>query len=175
VPEQAATTAQVGAEAGGAAEPVGEFWARCGAAWEHLQAAAHERGGQTVAVVTHSPVISALLCHCLGLTPAALNLFRCASVCCTHLRCMAGTLCRMLHIQGGFFCGWGCMWHSWTIVCGTPSAMHELLCMLDAPAVDSLASVPNMAVTFQALLLLVFLLCTVLDRRVPAMVERTSF
>ena len=70
--------AGAGRRRGGAAEPVGAFWARCGAAWGRLQAAAHEGGGQTVAVVTHSPVISALLCHCLGLTPAALNLFRCA-------------------------------------------------------------------------------------------------
>lgn len=64
------------ADAGGAAEPVDAFWERCGRAWEALQAAAHEDGGRTIAVVTHSSVISSLLCRCLGMGPADLSLFR---------------------------------------------------------------------------------------------------
>ena len=67
---------QVAADASGAAESVKVFWERCGRAWERLQAAAHEGGGQTVAVVTHSSVISGILCRCLDMGPADLSLFR---------------------------------------------------------------------------------------------------
>ena len=67
---------QVAADAGGAAEPVDAFWERCGRAWSSLQAAAHEGGGRTVAVVTHSSVISGILCRCLEMRPADLSLFR---------------------------------------------------------------------------------------------------
>ena len=67
---------QVTADASGAAEPVDAFWERCGRAWSMLQAAAHEEGGKTVAVVTHSSVISGILCRCLELGPADLSLFR---------------------------------------------------------------------------------------------------
>ena len=52
------------------------FWERCGRAWSMLQAAAHEGDGKTVAVVTHSSVISGILCRCLEMGPADLSLFR---------------------------------------------------------------------------------------------------
>ncbi len=64
------------ADASGAAEPVDAFWERCGRAWSMLQAAAHEDGGKTVAVVTHSSVISGILCRSLEMGPADLSLFR---------------------------------------------------------------------------------------------------
>ena len=67
---------QVAADASGAAESVDVFSERCGRAWERLQAAAHEGGARTVAVVTHSSVISGILCRCLGMGPADLSLFR---------------------------------------------------------------------------------------------------
>ncbi|CAL5219736.1 g1633 [Coccomyxa viridis] len=67
---------EVSADASGAAEPVDAFWERCGRAWSMLQAAAHEDGGKTVAVVTHSSVISGILCRSLEMGPADLSLFR---------------------------------------------------------------------------------------------------
>ena len=75
-PMQRVCNTQVAADASGAAESVGMFSERCGRAWERLQAAAHEGGGRTVAVVTHSSVISGILCRCLGMGPADLSLFR---------------------------------------------------------------------------------------------------
>jgi len=66
----------VAADASGAAEAVDVFWDRCGRAWNALQTAAHEEGGRTIAVVTHSSVISGILCRSLEMGPADLSLFR---------------------------------------------------------------------------------------------------
>lgn len=67
---------QVGAGISGAAESLDAFWRRSADAWDQLQVEAHRDGGKTVAVVTHSPLISAMLCHCLGLGSTDLSLFR---------------------------------------------------------------------------------------------------
>lgn len=67
---------QVTADMLGAAEQLDAFWRRSASVWAHLQAECHKGGGKTVAVVTHSPLISAMLCHCLGLGSADLSLFR---------------------------------------------------------------------------------------------------
>ena len=67
---------QVGVDVAGAAEQLGAFWQRSADAWAQLQEHCHRGGGKTVAVVTHSPLISAMLCHCLGLGPSNLSLFR---------------------------------------------------------------------------------------------------
>ena len=67
------------------AEDLGEFWARAGAAWGRALAEAAPRsavgsresgGGRTVVVVAHAAVAAALVCHCLGLGPEGLPLFR---------------------------------------------------------------------------------------------------
>ncbi|BDA42581.1 probable phosphoglycerate mutase GpmB at N-terminal half [Coccomyxa sp. Obi] len=68
--------AEVGADVAGAAEPLDAFWRRSADAWRQLQVEAHRDGGKAVAVVTHSPLISAMLCHCLGLGSSDLSLFR---------------------------------------------------------------------------------------------------
>jgi len=73
------------------AEDLGEFWARTDAAWQRVVSEAAPRstrvtsgggesgGGRTVVVVAHSAVASALVCHCLGLGPEGLPLFRFAA------------------------------------------------------------------------------------------------
>jgi broad specificity phosphatase PhoE len=80
------------------AEDLGEFWARTDAAWQRVLveaaprsaimsgggAAAADGGGaapagRTVVVVAHAAVASALVCHCLGLGPEGLPLFRFAA------------------------------------------------------------------------------------------------
>ena len=67
---------QVGVDMQGAAEQLGAFWQRSADVWAQLQEHCHRDGGKTVAVVTHSPLISAMLCHCLGLGSSDLSLFR---------------------------------------------------------------------------------------------------
>jgi broad specificity phosphatase PhoE len=66
----------VAADVQGATEHLGAFWQRSADAWAQLQEHCHRNGGKTVAVVTHSPLISAMLCHCLGLGSSDLSLFR---------------------------------------------------------------------------------------------------
>jgi broad specificity phosphatase PhoE len=81
------------------AEDLGEFWARTDAAWQRVLTEAAPRssyttgaaadaaadGGaapaarRTVVVVAHAAVASALVCHCLGLGPEGLPLFRFAA------------------------------------------------------------------------------------------------
>lgn len=51
-------------------EPMWQFWPRVARAWAALKAAAGEGGGQRVVAVTHSPVLTAILCQCLGMDPA---------------------------------------------------------------------------------------------------------
>jgi broad specificity phosphatase PhoE len=62
------------------AEDLEEFWARTSAAFERLRLAVSEAGPSgdegNVVVVGHAAVMSALLCHALGLGPEALPLFR---------------------------------------------------------------------------------------------------
>jgi broad specificity phosphatase PhoE len=75
------------------AEDLGEFWARTDAAWQRVLVEAAPRStllggvaadgppaaGRTVVVVAHAAVASALVCHCLGLGPEGLPLFRFAA------------------------------------------------------------------------------------------------
>lgn len=80
------------------AEDLGEFWARTDAAWQRLLreaappsaggdagsaadggSAGGAGGGRTVLAVCHAAVASALVCHCLGLGPEGLPLFRFAA------------------------------------------------------------------------------------------------
>ena len=60
------------------AEPLSEFEGRTRQALEEVCQRSHEKGGGTVAVVAHSAVLSALICHCLGLPEVeeSLSLFR---------------------------------------------------------------------------------------------------
>lgn len=67
------------------AEDLGEFWYRTDAAWQRVLSEAAPRsaagsgasgGGRTVVVVAHAAVAAALVCHCLGLGPEGLPLFR---------------------------------------------------------------------------------------------------
>ena len=67
------------ADAGAAAESLEAFWERTGRVWEQLQGSCHEADGCTVVAVTHSAVISAILCRCLGMGAAGLSLFRTSS------------------------------------------------------------------------------------------------
>ncbi|GBF99445.1 2-carboxy-D-arabinitol-1-phosphatase-like [Raphidocelis subcapitata] len=78
------------------AEDLGEFWARTDAAWQRVLTEAAPRSaimgggaaggggggsgsGRTVVVVAHAAVAAALVCHCLGLGPEGLPLFRFAA------------------------------------------------------------------------------------------------
>jgi len=60
------------------AEPLSEFEDRTRQALQHICETAHSGGGRNVAVVAHSAVLSALICHCLGLPEVeeSLSLFR---------------------------------------------------------------------------------------------------
>ena len=60
------------------AEPLADFEDRTRQAVRQLCDRSHAEGGKTVAVVAHSAVISALICHCLGLPEVeeSLSLFR---------------------------------------------------------------------------------------------------
>jgi broad specificity phosphatase PhoE len=58
------------------AEQLGLFWERTAAAWDKLREAAAAGGGSNVVVVGHAAVHAALVCHCLGLGPDGLSLFR---------------------------------------------------------------------------------------------------
>ena len=60
------------------AEPLPEFAGRTRKALQQICDTAHSSGGRTVAVVAHSAVLSALICHCLGLDEVeeSLSLFR---------------------------------------------------------------------------------------------------
>ena len=61
-----------------AAEPLADFEDRTQQAVRQLCDHSHAEGGRTVAVVAHSAVISALICHCLELPEVeeSLSLFR---------------------------------------------------------------------------------------------------
>lgn len=60
------------------AEPLSDFEDRTRQALEQICERSHSGGGCTVAVVAHSAVLSALICHCLGLPEVeeSLSLFR---------------------------------------------------------------------------------------------------
>lgn len=66
-------------------ERLDTFWARVGQAWEAVQAACQSSAeqhqgsggiGHSVVVVTHGSVISAMLCHALGLDQEGLSRWR---------------------------------------------------------------------------------------------------
>lgn len=60
------------------AEPLSQFEDRTRCALQQICESAHSGGGRNVAVVAHSAVLSALICHCLGLPEVeeSLSLFR---------------------------------------------------------------------------------------------------
>lgn len=63
------------------AEPLEQVWARTQEAWRHLineaAPAAHDASnGRSILVVAHAYIVSALVCHCLGLGQDAVAWFR---------------------------------------------------------------------------------------------------
>lgn len=57
-------------------EPMWQFWPRVGRAWDALLESAGRDGGRDVVAVTHSPVITGVVCRCLGLNPESIAQLR---------------------------------------------------------------------------------------------------